>query len=178
MVGDMSLLLENLLQWSKYQAQVQRLNPQPNEVSALVHEATNSLKFAAAEKQIALDSTIEEGLQVYADSDMIKALLKTVLQNAISLIAKEGAVLFSAVRQDTQVQIQVQLRGEMPLRELFLQTFEGKEYNSNQSDAGKSFSLGWMFCKSVVANNKGNVYVNKIAGDIIEILILLPLHVQ
>jgi hypothetical protein len=109
---------------------------------------------------------------------MIKALLKTVLQNAISLLAKESVVNYSAVRQDKQAEIQVQLRGEMPLRELFLQTFSGKEYNPNQSDAGKSFSMGWLFCKSVVVNNKGAIYMNKISSSIVEILIQLPLHLQ
>jgi K+-sensing histidine kinase KdpD len=173
-VSDMSLLLENLLQWSKYEAQVQRPNPQHNELSALVQEATTSLKFAAAEKRVTLGSTIEDGLQIYADSDMIKALLKAVLQNAISLLAKESTVAFVAVRQDAQAEIQVQLRGEMPLLELFLQTFSDTEYNSNQSDAGKSFSLGWMFCKSVVADNKGTIDVNKIAANTVDILIQLP----
>ncbi|MDR0815477.1 MAG: hypothetical protein LBN37_06980, partial [Bacteroidales bacterium] len=52
MVSDMSLLLENLLQWSKYQAQAQRPNPQPNDLSALVQESVNALKFAAADKRI------------------------------------------------------------------------------------------------------------------------------
>ncbi|GHT24268.1 hypothetical protein FACS189430_08890 [Bacteroidia bacterium] len=172
-VSDISLLLENLLQWSKYHSQTQHPNPQFNDLSALVQEAISSLKFAAAEKQITLDSNIEENLQIYADSDMFKALLKTILQNAISLLAKESAIVFAASLQDNE--IKVQLRGEMPLQELFLQTFSGKEYNSNQSDAGKSFSLGWMFCKSVIANNQGAMSVNKVADNIVEILIQLPL---
>jgi two-component system sensor histidine kinase/response regulator len=176
MVGDLFLLLENLLQWSKYQAQERQSEPQSIELTAIVADAINQQKFGAAEKHITLTNTLENNIFVYSDGEMIKSVVKTILQNAISLFEKNASVTFSGSKEADKGQLQINLHGRMPLRDLYIQMFGAKGYDVKQSNIGKSVSLGWMFCRAVIEANKGSVAINEITPDAFEIHLSLPCY--
>jgi K+-sensing histidine kinase KdpD len=174
MVGDISQLLENLLQWSKYQAQRQTPVPRINEWAALVESAIHEVKFGADKKQIVLKNPLEVGIKVFADGDMMKPLLKTLLQNAIGVMEKGNAIVFSASLCDDNTEIQLILQGEFPLKKLFVESFSGESYNSFQPEMGRSVSLGWMFCKAVAADNNGNIRISEKIDNSVVISMQFP----
>jgi two-component system sensor histidine kinase/response regulator len=175
MVGDVSLLLENLLQWSKYQSQNKQSKPQSVELTSVVADAVNQQKFGAAEKNITLSNTVEQDLYVYADGEMIKSMLKTILQNTINLLEKNTAIVFSGGKHENRGQIHMSVQGCMPMKNLYMQTSGTENYDSTQSETGKSITLGWMFCRAVVEENNGEMLINEVSPDTLEIFVRFPL---
>jgi K+-sensing histidine kinase KdpD len=174
MVGDISQLLENLLQWSKYQAQGQPLVPQRHAWEGLIENALHEVKFSADKKKISLESLPAPGVTVFADGDMLKSLLKTLLLNAISVMGEDNAIVFSTACCDDATEIQVLFRGNFPLRKIFVESFSGESYNSFQPEMARSFSLGWMFCKAVVADNGGTIRLIEAKEDAVAIGMQFP----
>ena len=53
-------------------------------------------EFAAIEKEIGLRNTIEKGLSVYADKDMIEMVLRNLTGNALKFTPRGGTVTLAA----------------------------------------------------------------------------------
>ncbi len=175
-VGDISLLLENLLQWSKYKSQDVQAKPQYVEVDAMINDAISQQKYGAAEKNIILANTFKHQLYVYADEDMVKSLLKTILQNTIKLSRSDANVSISSHKNNQEGWIQIHYQGQMPLQEMYLQLFREEGYNPEQSELGKAISLGWMLCRAQAEANKGAIKIENISPDAFDILLCFPLE--
>ncbi|MDR2039804.1 MAG: hypothetical protein LBQ60_17925 [Bacteroidales bacterium] len=175
-VGDVSLLLENLLQWSKHQSQKRQAKPQYIDLMALVNDSIHQQKFSAGEKSIQLTNVLKHNLYVYADEEMIKSLLKTILQNTIKLSDKYSTVQISGYKNESEGQIRIFFHGHMPLRNIYLQLFYEKDYTSDLSEVGKFISFGWLFCHSLIRNNKGNIRIEETSPEDFSVIIGLPLE--
>ena len=175
-VGDVSLLLESLLQWSKYQSQGIKAKPQYIEMIMLTDDTISQQKYSAAEKSITLSNKIEQRLYVYADEEMIRGLLKTVIQNTIKLSSSQSVVTILGEKSDHNGVLKVSFRGKMPLKELYIQLFYTEGYDSDHSELGKAVSLGWMFCRAMINANKGTLRIEDISDEAYDIYITLPLE--
>jgi K+-sensing histidine kinase KdpD len=176
MVGDISLLLENLLQWSKYQSQGIHAKPQYTELIALVNDVVGHQKYSAAEKKITISNTLEQSIFVYADEEMVKSMLKTILQNIVRL-SKPGAMITIYGNKDKQNGwLQVNYSGKMPLKRTFLEQQKAVKYGSKTTEPGKAIILGWLLCRTLMQANKGNISVEDISTDSFYIILNFPLE--
>ena len=176
MVGDISLLLENLLQWSKYQSQGIHAKPQYTELIALVNDVVGQQKYSATEKKITISNTLEHNIFVYADEDMVRSLLKTILQNIVKL-SKPGAIITIYGNKDKQNGwLKVNYTGEMPLKRTFLKQPKAVKYGSKATELGKAIILGWMLCRTLMQVNNGSISVEDISTDSFYIILNFPLE--
>lgn len=173
-VGNLSQLLENLLQWSKYQAQRQAPVSCLNEWQSLVETAICEVKFGADKKQIALENPPTPGVTIFADRDMIKTVLKALLQNAINVMEKGNSIVCLAAGHDDMTEIRVTLYGKFLLKHLFVEKFSDESYGNFQPETGRSVSLGWMYCKAVVAENKGTIHIAENMENSVAIIMQFP----
>ncbi len=175
-VGDISLLLENLLQWSKYQSQDIQVKPQYIEIISLIDDALNQQKYAAAEKNIILSNTIEHRLYVYADEEIVKCSLKTILQNTMKLSDANARITIAGDKNEKNGWIRMNYQGHMPLKDTYVQLFQTDGYDSELSELGKAISLGWMLCRTLMKANNGSLQMNNISKDSFDICLFLPLE--
>ena len=176
MVGDVSLLLENLLQWSKYQSQGIRAKPQYTDITALVNDALDQQKYSAAEKKIVISNALQHHLFVYADEDMVKGLLKIILQNIIKLSDPNAAISLSGNLDKQYGYFQVNYTGQMPLKHIFIQQFHSDGYGAEQTEIGKAISFGWMLCRALMEANYGNIRIEDVSNESLNIILNFPLE--
>jgi K+-sensing histidine kinase KdpD len=169
-VGDISLLLENLLQWSKHHSQGIRAKPQNTEITALINDAVQQQKYAAAEKRIAISNALQQQVFVYADEDMVKSLLKNILQNIIKLSDADAEISISGDRDAQQGWLQINYTGQMPLKEAFIRQSYTGNYDAETTELGKAISLGWMLCRSLMKANSGDIRVEDVSCDSLKVV--------
>ena len=175
-VGDLALLLENLLQWSKYQSQTINPKPRYTEITALVNDTVNYQKFSAAEKNIALSNALIHYIYVYVDEEMLKILLKTLVQNIVKLSESDAAIIISGDKDRQNGWLQINYTGQMPLKQTFLQQSQAVNYDSETSELGKAIILGWMLCQSLVKANNGKIIVEEISDEAFRVVLYFPLE--
>jgi tetratricopeptide (TPR) repeat protein len=175
-VGDISLLLENLLQWSKFQSQGIRANPQYTEMTALVNEIINQQKFSAAEKKISIHHALKTSMFVYLDEELTKISVKAVLQNIVKLSDPNATITITGDKDKQNGWLQLNYVGKMPLKRLFLQQSQADSYGSESSELGKAISLGWMLCRTLMTANHGKIHIEDISNESFGIVLYFPLE--
>ena len=175
-VGDISLLLENLLQWSKFQSQGIQAKPQYTDLTALLNDVVDIQKYSAAEKKINLTNALDQRIFVYADEEMVKTLLKTILQNIVKLSEPDATIAISGNKDKQNGWLQINYTGQMPLKQTFLQQSQTANYGSKTTELGKAIILGWMLCRTLVKINNGSINVEDISDESFQVDLRFPLE--
>ena len=175
MVGDISLLLENLLQWSKYQSQGILPKPHYVKITTLVNESIEQQKYGAAEKRITITNALQQHIFVYADEDMTKSVLKNILQNIIKLSNPNASITISGDKDKQFGWLQINYSGQMPLKHTFIQLFQTENYGAEQTETGKAISFGWMLCRSLMKANNSDIHVGDTSDGTLNVILHFPL---
>jgi tetratricopeptide (TPR) repeat protein len=176
MVGDISLLLENLLQWSKFQSQGIRAKPRYTEMTALVNEIISQQKFSAAEKKISIRQALKTNMFAYLDEELTTISVKAVLQNLVKLSDPNATITVTGDKDRQNGWLQLNYAGQMPLKRLFLQQSQADSYGSESSELGKAISLGWMLCRTLMAANRGKIRIEDISNESFDVVLYFPLE--
>ncbi|WP_372752215.1 tetratricopeptide repeat protein [Labilibaculum sp.] len=153
-----SLLLNNLLTWSRSQMGVLKYNPQYFAISEIVQEELEGLEGKALTKGITLHLEIIDNLMVSADPNMIRTVLRNLGNNAIKFTKEKGRVVFSIRARNGKAIISVKDNG------IGLNINEQSKLfhlDSNHSRPGtmgeRGTGLGLILCKDFVEKNGGQI---------------------
>jgi len=95
-VHDMSKktfdLLEDLLLWTKSQSGKLNFEPKIVRFTKICHETTESLKLSASAKNISINYFSDGDLQLLADENMLKTILRNLISNAIKFTNSGGHI--------------------------------------------------------------------------------------
>ena len=80
---NLNVLIDNILSWSRLNRGLMKLIPEEFAVGELVEEVCNVLKTQAKEKEVVLIKDIDPWITVEADREMLKAVLRNLISNAI-----------------------------------------------------------------------------------------------
>jgi two-component system CheB/CheR fusion protein len=164
-------LLENLLTWSRLQREGGlAYNPEPLELIEVVRTVHRVLDPVAAQKEIALSHTIEPGLWVHADRNMLETVMRNLAGNALKFTPRGGQVTLSAhtgsaYRLPGFVTIAVQDTGvgmtDAVLANLFrIDTQHSTVGTENEPGTG----LGLIICQEMVQRNGGRIWATSEVG--------------
>jgi signal transduction histidine kinase/DNA-binding response OmpR family regulator len=171
-------LLENLLTWSRMQREGGiEYRPEPVEVSTLAEDIVNLLQQAAIEKEIGLRNTIEKGLSVYADKDMIEMVLRNLTGNALKFTPRGGTVTLAAKIKNNNgnghprqpkshfVEVAVKDTGVGMSQENVGKLFRIDVHHSTLgTEKEQGTGLGLIICKEMVERNGGQIWVESKPG--------------
>jgi two-component system, sensor histidine kinase and response regulator len=167
-------LMENLLHWAKTQMANSPIEPEVLEVESMIQDVLGLLHLQATNKQIHLESRIEEQLFCYADREMVNLVLRNLLSNAIKFTPENGKVSVGAREQSEWVEIYVEDTGigiePENMDRLFGSSYFTTKGTGNESGTG----LGLKLCKEFLEKNGGQISVDSKPGQGSRFTVTLP----
>jgi PAS domain S-box-containing protein len=164
-IGYTSGLVENLLIWSKSQLAGMSANPVNFDIQQSTAYVSGLFQHMAAEKGISLLNEIPAGTFVFADQDMIQAVIRNLVANAIKFCqngdqvtigASQGAQFVTVGVRDTGIGISAANQAKL----FGLQTFTTRG-TTNEQGTG----LGLVLCKDFIEKNNGTIWVESTPGN-------------
>ncbi|HTN47034.1 MAG TPA: tetratricopeptide repeat protein [Flavipsychrobacter sp.] len=156
--------LEKLLSWGK--SQLKGIVAIPSTFNARL-QITNKLrlmKTASEQKQIKLVNNIAEDIQVFADEEHFKFVMRNLLSNAIKYTHHHGLILIDAARHNGFVTFSVQDNGIGMDEGQKQHVFDSFNISNEGTDQEKGNGIGLMLCKEFIAKNNGKIWVESDKG--------------
>ncbi len=158
-------LLDNLLEWSRSQSGTIVYTPVNLSLEGIISETINMSKNAAASKFISINCHLEKQFVVYADKEMLSAILRNLLNNAIKYTNRNGVVSVDAKLQDNNVLNSISDSGIGMSESLRNQIFKITEKVSRPgTEMEKGTGLGLILCKEFVEKHGGKIWVESQSG--------------
>ncbi|MGE0088749.1 MAG: ATP-binding protein [Bacteroidales bacterium] len=153
-------LLENLLQWAKSQTGRIKVDPQKIDLYELANENINLFKAGAVKKGINLVSTVNEGMYAFADRNMITAIIRNLVSNAIKFTNKGDRITLNANRKDGFIYFTVTDTGiGIPVENLKKLFVIEENVSTQGTEDEEGTGLGLIICKEFVEKNGGSIWV-------------------
>lgn len=170
-------LLEDLLTWSKAQRGKIECKPQNVKFKIICDEVRALIGYLADEKEIALVLEADTDIDVYADANMLKTILRNLVSNAIKFSYRGGKITTSATRDDKAVTISVEDNGKGISRENQgkLWNLAGK-YTTRGTEDESGTGLGLLICKEFTEAHGGRIRVESEEGKGSKFIFTLPLN--
>jgi signal transduction histidine kinase len=174
-VNRLNALLDNLLNWSLSQINGIKVNKEEIYLKNIILYSADIQRPALDAKQIALNIDIDESIRVYSDQNMLRTIIRNLINNAIKFTPSGGNILISASTKDKQVQISVKDSGIGIPPEKLDSIFEmsGTKISAD-TDGEKGTGLGLSLCRDFITLNKGDIKISSEMGKGTKVLLSLP----
>ncbi|CAN0489576.1 unnamed protein product, partial [Discosporangium mesarthrocarpum] len=152
-------LLENLLEWGRFQMEKGDLHSEHLNLPDLVKESMPMLKSLAANKNVSLSSQIPD-LTVDADRNMILLVIRNLITNAIKFTPAGGAIEIKAERTGEMVEISISDTGVGIAPHIVADSFAiDKKTTTLGTDGEIGTGLGLPLCKEMIELHQGHIRV-------------------
>lgn len=160
----MNRLIQDLLDAAKLEAGRVGIDARPTDVAPIISEAQEMLAPLAAEKGIALDSHIAEGLPtITADAGRVLQVLSNLAGNAIKFTPTGGRITIRADAAPGGVRFSVRDTGQGIPPEQLGKIF-GRFWQANPADR-RGIGLGLTISKAIVEAHGGRIWVDSVLGE-------------
>jgi two-component system sensor histidine kinase/response regulator len=158
-------LLENLLEWSRTQTGSIQFKPKKTGICDVIDQNIANLKVIADNKGITLYSDLKSDIELTADENMLNAIMRNLLTNAIKFTYSGGKVEVRAVPGKNDVVIQVSDNGVGIPNDKIDSIFQLHTKNTSIGTADeRGTGLGLLICKEFVSRHGGNIWVSSDEG--------------
>jgi signal transduction histidine kinase len=159
------ILLDNLLVWAVSQNKEKNFNPVKINLYDLLREEIENLKTLAGQKQIEMSHSVEPGLNVSADLQMVKTVLRNLINNAIKYSNPNGEIKIDACELKKFVEVSVRDNGigisDENQRKLFkIDSFHSTPGTHDEKGTG----LGLLLCKEFIELHGGSIRIESRQG--------------
>ncbi len=171
-----SKLLENLMIWANAQTEKIEFKHEMIRLSEIANQSIEFVKALADAKEITLETSIDNLLQIKSDENMLDLVLRNLITNAIKFTPRNGRVSITANRDDDHVSISVRDNGiGIPPEKIASLFTIDKIYSTEGTEKEKGTGLGLLLCKEFVEKNHGSIHVKSQPGKGSEFIVRLPL---
>ncbi|MGA2407203.1 MAG: HAMP domain-containing sensor histidine kinase [Bacteroidales bacterium] len=172
------ILLDNLLVWAVSQNKEKNFNPVKINLYELLGEEIESLNTSAKQKQIALNHSIEPNLNVTADLQMVKTILRNLISNAIKFTNINGEISINALEKQQFIEVAVKDDGigvsyEAQKNLFRIDLFHSTPGTNNERGTG----LGLLLCKEFVELHGGSIWIESEPGKGSRFAFTLPHYI-
>ncbi|MFP4623100.1 MAG: ATP-binding protein [Gemmatimonadota bacterium] len=175
---SLTLLVNQLLDLSRFEAGGLRVEPEPVPLDQLVREVEGSFRALATQKQIVFDVVRDPDLPttLVIDHDRIRhEVLSNLLSNAFKFTPSGGRVALEAVAHDGEVHFRVTDSGVGIPADQLERVFE-KYYQVEREGRAQGSGLGLAIAKHVVDAHSGRIRAASTEGEGTTFDIFLPLE--
>lgn len=174
-IDRVSHFLDDLLRWSMSHLGQIKPNVEKINLKKLVEENYLLVKSRLKAKNIHFKASVPDGIDVYADVNMLRLILRNLISNAIKFSRQDGYIAINLKSGEAgSALIEVADDGigisEEKLQSIF--EFKGSEINGGSYNEGAG--LGLLLCKEFAEFNGGDIEVTSKLGEGTCFIIHLP----
>lgn len=152
-------LLKNLFTWSGLQRGTLKAQPQAVDLHTIIGRNLTLFIPAAEHKQVMLRSQVEPETMVYADPDMVYAIFRNLISNAIKFTFPGDKVTITAIHQDHMIEVAIADTGVGISPENLGKLFrEDVTFQTPGTEGEEGTGLGLLLCKSLVERLGGGIW--------------------
>jgi two-component system sensor histidine kinase/response regulator len=163
-IEQISNFLDNLLRWAKNHLGDVTANPKSIVLKNLVNQCVDLFSFIAQSKKININIFVPEDLNVHADEEMMKIVLRNLISNALKFCSEDDDINIKAERGIDEVIISVEDTGAGISPENIPLLFGVAHLSTKGTKDEIGTGLGLSLCKEFIEKNGGNIYVTSILG--------------
>ncbi|MFZ4522957.1 MAG: hybrid sensor histidine kinase/response regulator [Bacteroidales bacterium] len=168
-------LLGNLLDWARSQTNSITFQPKAINVSEIIDSTLVILSGEATKKNIQVSSKVPSGSLVMADANMVSAIVRNLVSNAIKFTRPGGNITIYSVLNNGYQDFTVEDNGigipEKEMEKLF--RIDTKVYTKGTADESGT-GLGLILCKEFIEKNSGSIRVESKPGQGSRFIFTLP----
>jgi two-component system, sensor histidine kinase and response regulator len=159
---DTIQLLENLMIWARSNTNRIDFEPESLDLNTLFRECIEGVNIQAMNKNITISGSSVSPSQIFADENMIRLIIRNLLNNAIKFTPHGGSVSIystdSGLNKETLISVRDTGIGMPPemLKNLFRIEVSNKRYGT---DGEASNGMGLLLCKEFVEKHNGKIWV-------------------
>ncbi len=168
-------LLEDILMWARSQQGRIPFEPQNFELFEVCRGIVDILKSNASAKNIMINQSVGENLNVYADVSMLRTVILNLVSNAIKFTKPGGKIDINAREDDDSVTISVSDTGVGIPPDRLSKLFDITQVISTEGTAEESGTgLGLLLCKDFIEKHGGTIRVESEIDKGSDFIIKLP----
>lgn len=173
--SNLNSFLGEILDWARSQFQGIRISPERLKLDELVSRAIAPLLATAGIKGISLRTSVAPGLEVLADAEMTKTVVRNIVSNAIKFTLPGGTIDIAGEASGARASIRISDTGIGMDEELLASVFNIDASKRQVGTAGeKGSGLGLVICKEFVERNGGTITAESRRGAGSVFLVNLP----
>ncbi len=155
------ILVNDLLEWAMTQVRNTDPIPRSHSILTICSKSIESVDATAKAKKINIKCSIDESLNVFADQNMVKAVVRNILSNAIKFTPQNGEVIIYAEDQGDAIVTHIKDSGMGIDPEKIPHLFDiEKKISELGTEGEKGSGFGLTLCKEFVEKNGGEIKVS------------------
>ncbi len=170
-------LLESLLDWAVSQNADKNFNPVKINLGELLQDVIENFNSLVKQKQLTLNHTIPPDLNVAADLQMVKTILRNLIGNAIKFTYSGGEICLSALEITPFVEITVKDNGIGISTEIQKRLLKKDRIFSSGTNNEQGAGLGLLLCKEFIEAHNGNILMESEPGKGSTVKFTLPHYI-
>ena len=172
-------LLEDILLWARIQQGKIPFNPQKLNFTDICKNVLETLIPNANAKNINVNYSAADHINVFADIDMLKTVLRNLVSNSIKFTNYGGAINISAEENSENVTISVSDNGTGIPPDNLSKLFDISEVLTTKGTAKETGTgLGLLLCKEFVEKHGGKIWVESEYGKGSNFKFTLPIFTK
>ncbi|MFW5916281.1 MAG: transporter substrate-binding domain-containing protein [Bacteroidota bacterium] len=158
-------LLENLLYWARSQTGQIKYQPEKIRLEEVIAQSVNFANPSAGIKNISLNYLPNYETEIYADGNMLRAILRNLISNAIKFTHINGKIDIYSIYGQNEVEITVSDNGTGMDEDTRNSLFQADANISSKGTANEDGTgLGLILCKEFVEIHGGKIWVESEMG--------------
>ena len=163
--------------WARAESGKISFEPQKLNFTDIFKDILKILNPNADAKNISINYFAADGINIFADIDMFKTVLRNLISNAIKFTNKNGAINISAGQTDSNITISVS-DNEIGIKPVDLtKLFDISQIHTTTGTAEETGTgLGLILCKEFVEKHGGKIWVESEYGRGSEFKFTMPIY--
>jgi two-component system sensor histidine kinase/response regulator len=158
-------LLEEILMWARTQQGKITFNPKLVSFKNICTETIEILNMNAHKKDIAINYQAPEDLTVFADSDMLKTIMRNLISNSIKFTPDHGIINIRTEQSSDSLTISVSDNGIGIEPQVLSKLFDLSEVITTKGTDGETGTgLGLLLCRGFVEKHGGKIWAESEVG--------------
>jgi len=158
-------LLDDMLAWSRAQANKLSFKPEVLCVNDLIKDVANNLILGAKNKNIDLYFALDKEVLILADKNMANAVLRNLISNAIKFTPRNGMVRIGQEEKETLLVISVSDNGVGISKADQAKLFDNTQiFTTYGTENEKGTGFGLLLCKDFVEKHGGEIWIESEQG--------------
>jgi len=159
-------LLQNLLEWALLQQKGMKFKPVKLQAKHVVEEEIANMRTFFVQKELTVTRSLEQDLEVKADEEMLKTVLRNLISNAIKYSYPGGSISVTGFSESGKVTFEIADHGTGMTKEEQDRIFGNENYFTKKGTAAENGTgLGLRLCKEFVQMHGGKIWVSSTPGE-------------